>query len=60
VIWYQGESNVHIHDRMAYFDKMVALVGGWRAVWGQGDFPFLAVQLAPWDRNRWCHHFDRT
>lgn len=46
-IWYQGESNVSSHDRGIYFDKMQALIGGWRQVWGEGDFPFYFVQLAP-------------
>lgn len=43
-IWYQGESNIGQQD---YTDKMRALIQGWRAVWGQGDFPFYFVQLAP-------------
>ena len=44
-IWYQGESN---HDEgMAYFEKMKALVQGWREIWNQGDFPFYYVQIAP-------------
>jgi sialate O-acetylesterase len=46
-IWYQGESNVHTADGMAYHEKMKALIGGWREVWNQGEFPFLFVQLAP-------------
>ena len=49
-IWYQGESN--LDDGMVYCDKMKALIGGWRAVWGQGDFPFYYVQIAPF-RYRW-------
>jgi sialate O-acetylesterase len=45
VIWYQGESN---HDEgMLYFEKMKALVQGWREIWGQGEFPFYYVQIAP-------------
>jgi sialate O-acetylesterase len=44
-IWYQGESN--LGDGMLYDDKMKALIGGWRSVWHEGDFPFLYVQLAP-------------
>jgi len=48
-IWYQGESNVHTHDRMSYLDKMQALVGGWRELWGHGDFPFYYVQIAPFN-----------
>jgi len=45
-IWYQGESN---HEEgMLYFEKMKALIGGWREVWGQGEFPFYYVQIAPY------------
>jgi sialate O-acetylesterase len=43
-IWYQGESNGGEGD--TYYHKMKALIGGWRQVWGQGDFPFYWVQLA--------------
>ena len=55
-IWYQGESNVTawplIHysipdGGLTYALKMKALVQGWRAVWGEGDFPFYYVQIAP-------------
>jgi sialate O-acetylesterase len=44
-IWYQGESNAT--EGMLYFEKMKALIGGWRSVWGEGDFPFYFAQLAP-------------
>lgn len=44
-LWYQGESNCG--DGMRYCDKMKALVGGWRKVWGQGDFSFYSVQITP-------------
>lgn len=47
-IWYQGESN-HA-DGMAYLAKMKALIGGWRSLWDQGEFPFYYVQLAPFDK----------
>lgn len=43
-LWYQGESNGA--EGESYFHKMKALVGGWRATWNQGDFPFYFVQLA--------------
>ncbi|NLC56098.1 MAG: sialate O-acetylesterase [Armatimonadetes bacterium] len=46
-IWYQGESNHW--DGMLYTDKMKALVNGWRQLWGQGDFPFYYVQIAPFN-----------
>ena len=44
-IWYQGESN---HDEgMLYLEKKKALIQGWRELWGQGDFSFYYVQIAP-------------
>jgi len=49
-IWYQGESNRH--DGMLYHEKMKGLINGWRKVWAQGDFPFLFVQLAPYNYGR--------
>ena len=46
-IWYQGESN--LRDGKRYHKKMKALINGWREAWGQGDFPFYFVQLAPFN-----------
>jgi len=46
-IWYQGEANVG--EGMLYFERMRALVGGWRQVWHEGDFPFYFVQIAPYN-----------
>ena len=46
-LWYQGESNRG--KRMHYNDLMKGLIAGWRKVWGQGDFQFLFVQLAPFN-----------
>ena len=43
-IWYQGESNGA--EGLSYYQKMQGLIGGWRQLWGQGDFPFYFVQLA--------------
>ncbi len=48
-LWYQGESNNG--EGMLYFEKMKALIGGWRTIWNQGEFPFLFVQLAPYRYN---------
>jgi sialate O-acetylesterase len=44
VIWYQGESNTP--EARFYRQLFPALITGWRRAWGQGDFPFLYVQLA--------------
>jgi sialate O-acetylesterase len=47
-IWYQGESNA---DRaQQYATLFPAMIQDWRARWGQGDFPFFFVQLAPYMR----------
>jgi sialate O-acetylesterase len=44
VIWYQGEANA---PRAHLYRKLFpALIRGWRKAWGEGDFPFLFVQLA--------------
>ncbi|MDB4766791.1 sialate O-acetylesterase, partial [bacterium] len=46
VIWYQGEANV---DRPIQYRKLFpALIKNWRQEWGQGDFPFYFVQIAPY------------
>jgi sialate O-acetylesterase len=48
VIWYQGEAN---SGRAAEYQILFpALIRNWRAAWGQGEFPFLFVQIAPNDR----------
>ncbi len=47
VIWYQGESN---RERHAQYRRLFpALIADWRKRFGQGDFPFYFVQLAPFD-----------
>jgi sialate O-acetylesterase len=46
VIWYQGESNVG-RERQ-YRTLFPAMIAGWRSAWGEGDFPFLFVQIAPY------------
>jgi sialate O-acetylesterase len=43
-IWYQGEANAGRNRE--YRELMTAMINNWRSVWGQGDFPFLYVQLA--------------
>lgn len=49
-ITYQGEANT---DRAGQYRLLFPeLIKGWRDAWGQGDFPVLAVQLTPFDKNR--------
>lgn len=47
-IWYQGESNAERAQQ--YATLFPAMIQDWRARWGQGDFPFFFVQLAPFMR----------
>ncbi len=47
-IWYQGEANAsRAHEYASLFPDMIL---DWREHWDQGDFPFLFVQLAAFDR----------
>jgi sialate O-acetylesterase len=50
-IWYQGEANAGAHATY-YRVQLENLITSWRALWGQGDFPFYFVQLPnyrlPW------------
>ncbi len=43
VLWDQGESQTSVTGVDQYV-LMGALIKGWRAAWGQGDFPFIHVQ----------------
>ena len=44
VVWYQGENNAS--RAYQYRSLFPSLITDWRTHWGQGDFPFLFVQLA--------------
>ena len=53
-IWYQGESNAESMARAAEHGRLFPLlVNQWRQAWGQGDFPFLFVQLPAMNRPAW-------
>ena len=43
IVWYQGESNAERADE--YKSALSTLIGEWRKLWGQGELPFLFVQL---------------
>lgn len=46
VLWYQGESNGdRLNDAVNYARLFPQLILDWRNKWGQGNFPFLWVQL---------------
>ena len=46
VIWYQGESNAGAPND--YKDLFSLMIKNWREDWGEGNFPFYYVQIAPY------------
>jgi sialate O-acetylesterase len=61
-IWYQGENNAGGSGPLLYRKLFPAMIACWRRDWGQGNFPFLFVQLAnfrkvqeqPVEANSWA------
>jgi sialate O-acetylesterase len=47
-IWYQGESNAG--RAFQYVRLFPIMIQDWRFAWDEGAFPFLFVQLAPWQK----------
>ncbi|MCE9546366.1 MAG: hypothetical protein K8T25_12710 [Planctomycetia bacterium] len=47
VLWYQGEGNVG--NAQFYESRFSLMIRDWRKRWGQGDFPFYYVQIAPFN-----------
>jgi sialate O-acetylesterase len=46
-IWYQGESNLMIHDKR-YVEKSGLLIDAWRKLFENPEAPFYYVQVAPY------------
>jgi sialate O-acetylesterase len=47
VIWYQGESNSILEREPALYHRLFrTMIEDWRSQWGEGDFPFLYVQIS--------------
>lgn len=44
-IWYQGEANCYPRRAEEYATSFPLMIADWRKRWGQGEFPFLFVQL---------------
>lgn len=59
VIWYQGESNSSTsHQAYSYRYLLPLLINSWRKAWGQGDIPFVFVQLPIWQHSK-SHRYIR-
>ena len=48
-IWYQGEGNSS--RGYQYRTLLPAMITSWRKAWGEGNFPFLIVQLPEYGKN---------
>ena len=46
VLWYQGETDSDAKRAPYYFRVFSTLISDWRRQWGEGDFPFLFVQIS--------------
>lgn len=46
-IWYQGETNCFLNERLDYVHKMETLINRWRQDWSAKTLPFYYVQIAP-------------
>ena len=57
-VWYQGEAN--IDGAYHYRTLLPTMIRNWRTDWGQGDFPFYIVQIAPFHYNAWLKPSDRA
>ena len=54
IIWYQGERNGwRDYSAQAYRDQLAALIRSWRNEWGEGNIPFLYVQLPNFNAKLW-------
>ena len=49
VLWYQGENNAKGERAFLYRRLLQTLIQDWRRAWGEGQFPFLVVQLANYE-----------
>lgn len=48
-LWYQGESNSDLPSDYNNYEALFKLmIKNWRTDWGEGNFPFYYVQIAPW------------
>ncbi|WP_447642949.1 MULTISPECIES: sialate O-acetylesterase [Chitinophagaceae] len=51
-LWYQGESNCFLNERIQYAYKMKALIEWWRQQWNNKNLPFYYVQIAPYSYSK--------
>jgi len=48
IIWYQGESNLMIHDTTTFVAKTKLMLDTWKNLWKDKNLSFYYVQIAPY------------
>ena len=48
LLWYQGESNLMIHDTTTFIAKTKLMLNTWKSMWQDEDMSFYYVQIAPY------------
>ena len=51
-LWYQGETNCFLNEKISYAYKMKVLINSWRKAWEEKDLPFYYVQIAPFNYSK--------
>ncbi len=52
-LWYQGETNCFLDEKISYAYKMKSLINLWRSAWGGNEtMPFYLVQIAPFNYSK--------
>ncbi len=48
LVWYQGESNLMIHDTTTFVAKTRLMLDTWKLLWNDKNLDFYYVQIAPY------------
>jgi sialate O-acetylesterase len=48
-LWYQGETNCFLNEKISYSYKLKTLINCWRKAWNDQQMPFYFVQIAPFN-----------
>jgi sialate O-acetylesterase len=48
ILWYQGESNLMIHDTTSFAAKTKLMLDTWKKMWNDSRLSFYYVQIAPY------------
>lgn len=52
ILWYQGESNLMIHDTATFVAKTKLMLDTWKSEWKDKNLSFYFVQLAPYSYSK--------